>query len=67
MLPLLLDPAPVRSLVGVLQPPGFFRVLMEKEASKERIVREARGLFGPDSILDHGPVRFNFLPDMARL
>ena len=60
ILPLLFDPAPVRSLIGVLQPPGFFRVVMEKEASKERIIRKARSLFGPHSIPNHGPVRSIF-------
>ena len=67
ILPLLLDPAPVRTPLGVFQPPGFFRVVVKKEASMERIIREARGLFGPDSSPDHRPVRFNFLPNMARL
>ena len=66
-LPLLLDLAAVRSLVGILQPTGFFGVFVEKEASKERIIREARCLLGPDSLLDHGPVRFDFLPNMACL
>ena len=65
--PLLLDPSPVLSLIGVLQPPGFFRVIIQKEASKKRIVRETCGLFGPDSISDFGPDRFNVVPNMTRL
>ena len=52
---LLLDSVPVRSLVGVLQPLGFFCVVMQKEASKKCIIREVRS---PDSIPDHGSDRF---------
>ena len=28
----------------------------------ECIIREARSMFGPDSIFDHGPDRFNCVP-----
>ena len=49
-----------------LQPPGFLSVLLEKQAPIKRFSRKACGLFGPDSLLDHGPLGFNLLPNMAR-
>ena len=67
VLPLLLDPWPVFSPIEVLQPPGFFRVLMQKETSKQRIIWETHGLFGPDSVEDFCPDWFDFIPDMPRL
>ena len=64
--PLLLDLVPVRTLVRILQPSRFFRILMEKKAPKEGFVWEACSLFGPDSLLHHGPVGFN-LPNRFNL
>ena len=63
MFPLLPDPVYIWSLVRIF----IFRILVEKEAPVERLVWKSCSMLGPDSLLDHGPVGLDLLPDMTCL